>query len=544
MELRRVLLYFALFLVCFSLWTNWQNEHHLSSSNSKQNNKVSRAKKSDYVLNYTPVIQKKRITVSKNNLLSASFNSSAFVKVNTDVLSLKIDLKGGKIVDSYLLHYPKNLDSSKPYILLNSSQNNYYVAESGLLQSNSKQQPKMNFVAAKRVYTLQPNQKYLSFVLSFKGKNGVRIEKIFHFTRGSYLIKVNYKITNNSNNVWNGFLYTQLIRKMNPSDIKNKLFHTTSYKGAAISEPEHLYKKLSFSTIRKKDLDKTIKGGWLAMQEHYFLSSWIPNQKQENHYYTRNQDNTYLIGMHGPVYQLDPGKYLQLGAKLYIGPELTEVLKTIAPGLNLTVDYGMLWFISTALFWIMQHIYSLIGNWGWSIVILTFLIKILFYGLSAKSYRSMGNMRKLQPKIQEIKDNCGGDKAKLSKEMMQLYKKEKVNPLSGCLPILIQIPVFIALYWVLLESVQLRQAPFILWIKDLAAPDPYYILPLILGLTMFIQQKLNPAPADPTQEKIMMLLPAVFTFLFLHFPTGLVVYWIVNNGVSILQQWYITRQYS
>jgi YidC/Oxa1 family membrane protein insertase len=293
----------------------------------------------------------------------------------------------------------------------------------------------------------------------------------------------------------------------------------------------------------EQNLNVSITGGWAAMLEHYFLSAWVPANTEMFNYYSHVTDgDMYTLGMLSAPLTLQPGATTIVGAKLYTGPEIMDRLKAVAPNLDLTIDYGFLWFISIAIFWLMKQIYQIVGNWGWSIVLVTVIIKLAFYHLSAKSYRSMAAMRKLQPRLQMLKERYGDDKQKLTQTTMELYKAEKINPLGGCLPVLVQIPVFIALYWVLIESVELRQAPFILWIHDLSAKDPYFILPIIMGITMFIQQHLNPPPADPVQAKMMKFLPIFFTFLFINFPAGLVLYWIVNNSISILQQWYITKK--
>jgi len=337
---------------------------------------------------------------------------------------------------------------------------------------------------------------------------------------------------------------TQLLRS-SPKEDKSSIFHVGSFTGASYSVPgQTRFQKLAFDKMSKNNLDVKSEGGWVAMQQHYFLSAWVPTSDSKNRFYTRALDDDFTIGVvTKPIAVAQNGSEI-VTSRLYIGPEDGDKLKAIAPGLDLTIDYGWLWFLSSFLFWVMKGIHSVVGNWGWTIVLVTVLIKLAFYRLSATSYKSMAAMRKLQPKLQALKERYGDDKAKISQGTMELYRQEKVNPLGGCLPILIQIPVFIALYWVLLESVQLRQAPFIFWIQDLAMSDPYHILPIIMGATMLIQQKLNPAPPDPMQAKIMMFLPLLFTALFWNFPAGLVLYWIVNNTLSILQQWYITRKYS
>jgi YidC/Oxa1 family membrane protein insertase len=322
------------------------------------------------------------------------------------------------------------------------------------------------------------------------------------------------------------------------------MFQIGSFTGSSFGQPgKHRYKKVSFDDMKKQNLDVDANGGWVAMQQHYFLTAWVPNQKSLNRLYTQSNHEKFTIGSVSEQYTLEPQQSLNLSSQLYVGPEDTAVLKKLAPGLDLTVDYGWLWFLSDALFSIMKAIESVIGNWGWSIIFITILIKLMFYRLSASSYRSMANMRRLQPKLEQLKQRFGDDKAKFSQATMELYRQEKVNPLGGCLPILIQIPVFIALYWVLVESVELRHAPFMLWIHDLSASDPYHVLPLVMGLTLFIQQKLNPTPPDPAQAKVMMMMPVFMTILFWGFPAGLVLYWIVNNTLSILQQWWITKKF-
>ena len=293
----------------------------------------------------------------------------------------------------------------------------------------------------------------------------------------------------------------------------------------------------------EQDIERDVSDGWVAMLQHYFLGALIPERGSVEHFYTKTLSNArYVIGMIAPQRTIAAGESGVFGTRLYVGPKLQEEMKQVAPGLELTVDYGLLTVLAQPLFWLLKTIHKFIGNWGWSIVLVTLLIKLAFYKLSETSYKSMANMRKLAPRLQSLKERFGDDRQKLNQAMMEMYKKEKINPLGGCLPIAVQIPVFIALYWMLLESVELRQAPFMLWIQDMSSPDPFYILPLLMGVTMLIQQKLNPAPLDPIQAKVMMALPVVFTVFFAFFPSGLVLYWVVNNTLSIAQQWVITRR--
>jgi YidC/Oxa1 family membrane protein insertase len=318
----------------------------------------------------------------------------------------------------------------------------------------------------------------------------------------------------------------------------------SSFLGAAYSSPDNHYEKIDFDDIQEGAFkNRDVQGGWVAMIQHYFTSAWAPQQQQQNLYYaTTDSRGRNVAAFAGPTQRLEPGSEAELNATLYAGPKIQERLEDVAPYLELTVDFGWLWFLANPLFWLLDKIHDVLGNWGWSIVVLTIFVKIVLFPLSATAYKSMAKMRKLGPEMQRIKEQYGDDRQKMSQEMMKFYQKEKINPLGGCLPILIQMPIFIALYWMLMESVELRHAPFILWIDDLSTKDPYFVLPILMGISMFVQQQLNPTPPDPMQAKIMKMLPIIFTFFFLWFPAGLVIYWIVNNTISIIQQWIITRK--
>ncbi|MGQ3889131.1 membrane protein insertase YidC [Legionella sp. CNM-1927-20] len=548
MDIRRVVLYSALALVIYSLWSAWQQDYPTkpattvtSSSNVNKNaqNSLLPNVDSNQTNNLNQVSQ---ITNTQQN-----YSASQPIQVKTDVLSVSINKNFGDITQAKLLDYPVSVEERQtPITLLYDKPNERYTANSSLVvnTNGNVEKLKINYNSPKQSYFLDPKQKQLVVTLTGQTDTGLEVTKNFIFTSGSYLIEINYQILNKSQQDWQGYMNTQLVRTL-PNEDQSSLFHIGSYTGASYSNPEHSrYKKVSFKDMAKANLNVDVTGGWIAMQQHYFLSAWVPQPNSKNLIYTRSANNDYTIGAISQPLTVKPGEKKAVGSKLYIGPETTSTLSAIAPGLDLTVDYGWLWFVSSALFSIMKAIHSVVGNWGWSIILVTVLIKLAFFKLSATSYKSMANMRKLQPKLQALRERYGDDKAKISQATMELYKQEKVNPFGGCLPILVQIPVFIALYWVLLESVELRQAPFILWIKDLATADPYHVLPIIMGATMLIQQRLNPALPDPTQAKIMMLLPIVFTALFWNFPAGLVLYWIVNNTLSILQQWYITRKYS
>ncbi|MBA3661338.1 MAG: membrane protein insertase YidC [Gammaproteobacteria bacterium] len=466
------------------------------------------------------------------------------VEVTTDRFGITIDTLGGDILAVKLLQYPESLGSKTPYILLNDDPKTRYIAESGLLSAlgpDTKERQAL-FIPEQTTYTLAPNQNELTVRLNWE-KDGLKVTKRFTFTRDSYEVKVAYDIDNQANTTWVGNRYTQLARMNTPPESQGGLISLTTFFGAAVSTPQKPFEKLTFKDLQQSKVNTVAKDGWAAMIQHYFISAWVADTSEESHYYSNvTPTGLYSIGMMGPSLTVPPQGKLTTEAKFYAGPTIASELEKTSPTLKLSIDYGWFWFISGIIFWMMQKIYDVVGNWGWSIVLVTIVIKLLFYKLSAKSYRSMSALKMLQPRIELLKERFGEDKQKLTQATLELYRSEKVNPMSGCLPILIQIPVFIALYWVLVESVQLRQAPWILWIHDLSQKDPYYILPLLMGLSMFVQQRLNPPPPDPLQAKVMMAMPIVFTFLFKDFPAGLMLYWFVNNTLSFLQQWHVMRQ--
>ncbi len=547
MDIKRVVLFGALAFVVFSLWNNWQIEHPAPNTQpvAEITKEINQASANNMLPNMQPE-STKGSSYPQNNENNPATTSTSTINVKTDVFSLVIEQSQGNIVSTNLLNYPESVTAkNKPFPLLEDNGYSKYVANSNLfiVQNQQTNNLEPNYKSEAQNYSLSPDKDELSVNLTAELNNGLNIIKTYTFKRGSYLINVDYKITNQGATAWTGYLNTQLFRS-SPKESKSSMMQIGSYTGASYSVPgETRYKKISFKDMKKRELDIDSQGGWIAMQQHYFLTAWVPQADSQNRFYTRTSQQDYTIGNVSKAITVEPSKTQTIGSKLYLGPEITETLKEISPGLDLTVDYGWLWFISQLLFSLMKSIFNFVGNWGVAIILVTVLVKLAFYRLSAKSYKSMAGMRKLQPKIQSIRERYGDDKAKMSQATMELYRKEKINPLGGCLPIIIQIPVFIALYWVLVESVELRQANFIFWINDLASPDPYHVLPIIMGLTMLIQQKLNPAPPDPMQAKVMMFLPVVFTILFLNFPAGLVLYWTVNNSLSILQQWYITRKY-
>ncbi len=535
MELARVFLLGALFLIAFMLWNAWQNEYPSNSQEIGSTNFLKKQGVNNKEIKLpTPLIE--------TNIPIKNTQQQRFIHVKTDVLDVWIDSLGGNIVKANLLQYPQysNQANSPPFQLLSPDSSSYYVAQSGFILPDKKQV--FQYQSSQNNFILKPDQPEIKVNLICNSCGKVQIQKQFIFKRSEYLIPMSYQILNHSSSIWKGRFYIQFQQKKISQ--ARSLFNISSYIGGAISTESKPYQKISFDKMAQGNISLATQSGWVAMLQHYFLGAWIPSSGQEFHFYSDAKGDIYTLGMIGMPFQIQPGMQFINQSKLYLGPEVMDRLKAAAPHLDLTVDYGILWFISMGLFWLLKHIHQYVGNWGWSIVIVTVLIKLAFYHLSAKSYRSMASMRNLQPRLQALRERYSDDKQKLTQATMELYKAEKVNPLGGCLPILVQIPVFIALYWMLLESVELRQAPFILWIHDLSAKDPYYILPILMGITMFIQQRLNPPPPDPTQAKVMQFLPIFFTALFLNFPSGLVLYWVVNNALSILQQWFIMRRMS
>jgi YidC/Oxa1 family membrane protein insertase len=543
MEMTRNILLGGVLITAFLLWTAWQQDYKQPDvAESVVTETMVAGDVPDMVLDETPSATRAADTKLPINV--AAVPNDRIVRVTTDVLAIEIDRKGGNLISAELLNYKQsNEPNSQPVQILTDAAGETYVAQSGLLGErgpDTAQTGQAILDSAQSTYIMSDDQDVLTVPLIWS-ENGITVTKNFSFERGSYLIDVNYEVKNQSSSAWVGQFYGQFKREQITAK-KDNFFSFATFNGAAISTPDKRYQKLSYKDMGKENINKAAAGGWIAMLQHYFVSAWIPNPEQSYRFITYTpQNNMYRLAMLGPTLAAEPGQSIQTGARFYVGPEITEDLKKIAPGLDLTVDYGWFWPISQALFWVLKKFYDLFGNWGWAIIFTTVVIKLVFFKLSATSYRSMANMRRVQPKIEKIKERVGDDRQKMSQEMMALYKKEKINPLGGCLPILVQIPVFIALYWVLIESVELRHAPFILWIHDLSAKDPFYVLPIIMGVSMFLQQRMSPAPPDPVQAKVLMMMPIIFTVLFLNFPAGLVLYWVVNNLLSIAQQWTIMR---
>jgi YidC/Oxa1 family membrane protein insertase len=461
------------------------------------------------------------------------------IQIKTDLFKAEIDTLGGDLRQLELLQHRASGISEENFTLMSDSgKPMIYVAQSGLIGDNLPNHKKL-FTSAATSYTLKQGEDWLEVRLNWTGEDGIQVDKIYTFHRGSYVIDLVHEIRNNSGQTLHPSIYYQIIHD---SESNQGSAMMPTFTGGAFYTAEEKFTKLPFDDMAEEDLLLNSKNGWIGLVQHYFVSAWIPKEGMSRVFYTRQlSDDIFSIGSKSPLGSIAPGSSLSVDAKLYAGPQIQEDLEAAAPGLEYTVDYGWLTIIASPLFWILSAIERLVGNWGVAIIILTILIKLAFYPLSAASYRSMAHMRELAPRLQRMKEQYGDDRQKFQQAMIELYRKEKINPMGGCLPILVQIPVFIALYWVLLGSVELRHAPFMLWIHDLSAPDPYYVLPILMGLTMIIQTKLNPTPPDPLQARIMMIMPIVFSVFFFFFPAGLVLYWLVNNILSIAQQWQINR---
>lgn len=468
------------------------------------------------------------------------------VLVHTDVLQLAIDLEGGDIVELSLPKYLAELGNpNKPFVLLESNDALVYISQSGLIGVNGiDNNGRAKYTSSASRFSLPDGEDKLVINLEWQGNSDITVTKRLTLHRGEYLIDVDYLVKNNSGQRWQANLFGQIKRNSAPPpSISSHAMGLKPFLGVAVTQPDDRFTKFTFDNLAEEPFKAQLTGGWIAMIQHYFLSAWIPNPEHINSFSARvTRSGFNIAGFTSPTLVLDPGKSGEIGARFYAGPKDQYRLKEISPYLDLSVDYGWLWWIAQPLFWLLTKIHSVVGNWGVAIILLTVLIKGAFFQLSAASYKSMANMRRVQPKMMEIREQYADDKQKQSQAMMELYKKEKINPMGGCLPILVQMPVFIGLYWMLMESVELRQAPFFLWIKDLSVMDPYFVLPLLMGASMYFMQKLNPPPPDPMQAKIMQWMPVMFTFFFLWFPAGLVLYWLVNNLLSIAQQWVITRR--
>ena len=550
--------------ISFMLWEAWQADYGPKPALSSLDRPVVEGKTDEVATAPANLASPVNAAASAkvNAAAIAKVNAAAIIKVKTDLFAIEIDSEGGTIRNLDLVQYPvqkentivntlrelAKMEKSKvnlaPTRLLTSEPEKEFAAQSGLIadvESATAPDHHQKFTFQQDSYELKPTENSLSVPLTWDNGQGLTVTKTLTFTRGSYGITVSQKITNHSNRSWSGKQYTQLLRT-NYVDKAASTFIRT-YTGGVVYTEADKYKKVSFDDMAKEALNVSSKGGWTAMIQHYFAAAWIPPADQNNHFYSKELQNSHFaIGSYSPSATVPVNTEKQFTSQLYAGPKVQTAMEKYAKGLELTVDYGWLTVIGKPIYWLLNYIHAFVNNWGLAILGVTLCIKLLFFKLSQASYRSMARMRKIQPKLKALQEQFADDKPRFNQEMMEMYKREKVNPLGGCLPIMVQIPVFISLYWVLIETVEIRQAPFLLWIQDLSAQDPFYILPILYGISMKVQQSLNPAPVDPVQAKVMQMFPIMLTVFFLFFPSGLVLYWICNNCLSILQQWYITKQ--
>lgn len=533
MDTRRLVLFVIFSMSILMLWETWQAKNAPPEQVQSQTQSQ---------INQDPSVPNVPTTGSTSNAIvdnsGVNLTSSDRFTVKTDVYEAEIDSVGGDLRKVTLLKHRADESETENFVLLNDAANPMvYVAQTGLLGADLPTH-KSVFTAKANNFVLENGDDSVEVRLNWSNDQ-YSVDKVYLFHRNNYVIDVNYEITNNSDQAITPSVYYQVIH----DDVSNQgsaLMPT--FTGGTYYTDEKKFNKIQFSEMEDEALSLTANDGWVGLLQHYFVSAWIPKEGTTRTYYTKKLDaHLYSVGAKSTLSSVAPNTSLTVPAQLFSGPQTKRDLEAAAPGLDLTVDYGILKIVATPLFWLLDKIHGLVNNWGVAIILLTVLIKAAFYPLSAKSYKSMAQMRELAPRLASMKEKFGDDRQKMQMAMMELYKKEKINPMSGCLPILIQIPVFISLYWMLLGSVELRHAPFFGWIQDLSAIDPYYILPLLMGASMIIQTSLNPPPTDPIQAKVMKIMPVVFSIFFFFFPAGLVLYWLVNNIISIWQQWYINK---
>lgn len=547
MDIRRTILWMIFTFSLLLLWNNWQEyngQASLFSSGSAQQTQAAPDNTTQANDPSVPAGQAPQAAApaALPGNSPASLAQGEMIEVTTDVYKLTFSTQGAQLVKAALLKYDSPDQPGEPQLLLDDSASSIYLAQSGVIGSRGEQWPNhlspFSLVSSER--TLQGDSLNVVFEAE---SNGLKVIKTYTLNKGRYDIHVHHDIQNISGEPIQPSLYLQLTRDGNDPPDSSRLYNT--FTGPAVYSEEGRYQKISFSDIDKDKAkyEKTANNGWIGMVQHYFATAWVPVEgTQRTNQALKLGDNLYAIRSIEAVGSIDAGSSKTVNAQLWVGPQDQKAMAAVAPGLDLVVDYGWLTIISKPLFKILTWLHALLGNWGWSIVALTVLIKLVFFPLSAASYRSMAKMKKFTPRMQALREKFGDDKAKLNAAMMEMYRTEKINPLGGCLPMVVQIPVFIALYWVLLGSVEMRGAPWILWIHNLSVPDPWFILPAIMMGTMFLQIKLNPTPPDPMQARVMMLMPLVFGGMMFFFPAGLVLYWCVNNILSIGQQQYITRK--
>lgn len=540
----RFLLYVAFSLVLFMIWQQWNIEQNPQFQTQSQIEKTKQSQQSEGDIPEEALLDKSKIkSPDQEEPVSNVKNKGENLTITNSDVELTISTQGGTIKKSKLLNYFKTTEEDSENINLFDYEDEYYVAQSGLLHDKTSSKNEKTKLAPNHhdLYEVL-NKTSDSVTLKWLTKDkDISVIKKIKLNDAGFNVEVTSQVINNSKSAWAGRQYRQIRRE---SSSEGRSWVTPTFTGGAYYDGT--YNKISYDEISKKKPKLNVQGGWVAMMEHYFVSSWYFSEKENNLFYTKEVNaegdrKDYIMGARSEALIIQPNENAIFESSLYVGPKLQKELEQISEGLELTIDYGVLTFIAKPLFWLLDKINLMVGNWGWAIILLTILIKLAFYKLSETSYRSMAKMKQFSPKIQSIRERYGSDRQKMNQAMMDMYKQEKINPLGGCWPILIQIPVFIALYWVLLESVELRQAEFIFWLNDLSTKDPYYVLPLIMGASMYFQQKLNPAPPDPMQAKIMQMLPIIFTAFFAFFPSGLVLYWVVNNLLSIAQQWRITK---
>lgn len=544
MDSRRLILFFVFSFSVFLLLDAWQREQQPAGAPTEQ---ASNTKAVPQATPTTPMPGDKLVASQGGSLApSPPPSSSALVKgetikVETDYLRAEISAAGGDLRRLEFKQHRDVVDKNKDFVLFDNRADHVYVAQSGLIGTGLPTH-RAEFKVRPGETRLADGAADLVVSLDAVDSSGGRVTKTYRFHRSSYVIDVAYEITNLGSVAIQPFAYFQLLRDSKPPAGDSAMLPT--YTGAAVYTEKDKFKKVAFGDMDKDKTPypKNSNDGWVAMLQHYFFSAWLPKNGTPREFFTRHLDGgVYAAGVIIPAGNIEPGQSVTLTVPLYAGPEEHEKLAKIAPGLELTIDFGWLTIIAVPLFWVLSWFHQWVGNWGVAIILLTVLIKLLFYPLSQASYRSMGKMRVLAPKMQKLKEQYGSDRQRLQQAMMEMYKTEKINPLGGCLPVVVQIPVFIALYWAILASVELRHAPFMLWIQDLSSPDPWYVLPVLMGATMLIQTKLNPEPPDPVQAKVMKIMPLAFSVFFFFFPAGLVLYWLVNNVLSIIQQWHINR---
>ncbi|SUT87736.1 putative inner membrane protein translocase component YidC [Actinobacillus ureae] len=530
MNSNRSLLVLGLLLVSFLVFTQWQQDFNPEIQAQKQ------AQQQAQVASQSSDVP---AASNANTVIAENATQGKTITIQSDVLRLTIDTLGGDVIASDLLAHNAELNSETPFKLLQTGTTTY-VAQSGLVGKNGidTNTGRPQYQVAQEAFVLADGQNKISVPMTFE-KDGVLYTKTFVLKRGSYDVAVNFNVKNQS---------AQAIEVQPYGQLKHTLVESSgsltmpTYTGGAYSSSETNYKKYSFDEMAKENLNIGTKAGWVAVLQHYFVSAWVPNQDAQNSLYSRTNNGIATIGYRGPVTEVAPNSEATITSQLWTGPKDQKEMEATAANLDLTVDYGWAWFIAKPLFALLTFIQSIVTNWGLAIIGVTLVVKTILYPLTKAQYTSMAKMRMLQPKIQEMRERFGDDRQRMSQEMMKLYKDEKVNPMGGCLPILIQMPIFIALYWTFMEAVELRHAPFFGWIQDLSAQDPYYILPLLMGGSMFLLQKMSPTPvADPVQKKVMTFMPVLFTVFFLWFPSGLVLYWLTSNLITIAQQWLIYR---